>query len=144
MEPTTKKSSVWSKLVAIVLILIGAFLFYISLDANKYSAQVRVIEGAGKIGLNPTTERLDFGDLSPGASATRLVTIENATKIPMFVFTMRLGGITDLIDQDKNFFVLAPHKKATIEFEAYMPASAPVGETITGRVFLFKIPGPWK
>jgi hypothetical protein len=127
-----------------IFILIGAFLFYVSLDANKYAMQVRVIEGQGKIGLNPTTERLDFGDLSPGASATRLVTIENATGIPMYVFSMRLGGITDLVDQDKNFFVLAPHEKASIEFEAYMPASAPIGETITGKVFLFKIPGPWK
>ena len=116
---------------------------YISLDANKYAATVHVIEGEGKVGINPTTERLDFGDLSPGASAVRTVTLNNGTAIPMYVFALRLGPITELIKQEPTSFVLAPHTEKKIEFSVYMPASAPGGSTLGGRVFLFKIPGPW-
>ena len=57
------------KILAVVLIIIFLAVFYIALDANKYSAQVLVIEGEGRVGVNPTTERLDFGDLSRGTSA---------------------------------------------------------------------------
>lgn len=117
---------------------------YIALDANKYAATVHVIEGEGKVGINPTTERLDFGDLSPGASAVRTVTVTNGTAIPIYVFTLRLGGIAELIKQEPSAFVLAPRSEKKIEFSVYMPASAPIGSTLDGRVFLFKIPGPWR
>ena len=63
------------KILAVVLVIVFLFVFYIALDANKYQATVHVIEGEGKVGVNPTTERLDFGDLSPGTSAIRRVDI---------------------------------------------------------------------
>lgn len=130
------------------LLVLGGFVvlaaLYISLDANKYTATVHVIEGEGKVGINPTTERLDFGDLSPGASAVRTVTLTNGTAIPIYVFALRLGAITGLMKQEPATFILAPRSEKKIEFSVYMPASAPVGETLDGRVFLFKVPGLWK
>jgi len=132
------------KILAVVLVIVFLFVFYIALDANKYQATVHVIEGEGKVGVNPTTERLDFGDLSPGTSAIRRVDIENGTAIPMYVAVVNLGSINDLMKINKSSFTLSPDAKDVIEFTVYMPASAPIDATLTGRVFIFKIPKPWK
>src|SRR3989344_1553727 len=94
------------KILAGVLIVIFLFIFYIALDANKYTAQVLAIEGAGKVGVNPTTERLDFGDLSPGTSAGRRVEKENGPAIPMYVAVVRFGSLNNLMELDKSFFVV--------------------------------------
>lgn len=130
-----------------VLLTFGAVvvlcLFYITLDANKYRAEVRVIEGAGKVGVNPTTELLDFGDLSRGTSAVRRVSIENNTGLRMWIGVMRLGSITDLLELDKNYFTLEGHANERIEFTVYMPASGEVGQTYSGRVFVFRVPVGW-
>lgn len=129
------------KVIAGILVLVFLCIFYVTLDANKYRAQVHVIEGEGKVGINPTTESLDFGDLSKGTSAVRTVTIKNGTPIPMFIAVFKVGSIADLIDLNKNYFSLSPHSEAKIEFTVFMPASGEVGKTYTGRVFLFKVPG---
>ena len=143
-EPRRARWTWGEKLLAAFLALVFLFVFYITLDANKYSAQVRVIEGEGRVGINPTTESLDFGDLSPGTSAIRRIEIKNDTKIPMYVMTAHFGSINDLMKLSKSFFILPANSGDKIEFTVYMPASAPKDETLTGRVFIFKIPVPWK
>jgi hypothetical protein len=135
-----EQPSTADKVIAIILIVVFLFIFYVTLDANKYEAQVLVIEGEGRVGVNPTTERLDFGDLSRGSSAVRQVTLENGTAMPMYVMIWEFGGIAELMDINKNYFRLAPKEKAELEFATYVPASAEVGKKYTGRVYLFKIP----
>src|SRR3989338_7511407 len=103
------------KILAVVLGVIFLLLFYVTLDANKYRATVRVIDGEGKVGVNPTTEVLDFGDLSPGTSAVRRVDIQNGTPIPMWVAVVRTGAINDLMKLDKNYFVVPGNSGAKIE-----------------------------
>src|SRR3989304_7486380 len=88
----------WEKAVSIVCAILVLFLFYLTLDANKYQAGVRVVEGEGRVGVNPTTERLDFGDLSRGTSAVRTVTIKNGTIMPMYVVMVKTGKIADLVE----------------------------------------------
>lgn len=133
----------FEKVIIILLIIIFLALFYLALDANKYSAQVHVIEGVGKVGVNPTSESLDFGDLSPGTTAVRRVSLENSTGFPIYVAVFRLGNINDLVKMDKNFFTLKGNDKTKIEFTSYMPASAPIDKTYTGRVYIFKVPLLW-
>lgn len=131
---------IYEKVLLVIFAVLFLFIFYVTLDANKYQATVRVIEGEGRVGINPTTERLDFGDLSPGTSAVRRVSVENGIFIPIYVAAFRLGGITDLMKQDKNFFVLKKGEKVELEFSVYMPASAKPEDVYGGRIFLFKIP----
>jgi len=131
------------KIAAWVILVIFLLVFYITLDANKYAAQVRTIEGEGKVGVNPTTERLDFGDLSRGTSAVRTVTVKNNTFVPFFVSVIKLGAISDLIKQEQNNFVLHKGEERKIEMTVYMPASAEIDHLYTGRVFVFKIPAPF-
>ena len=130
------------KILVIILAVFFLSIFYITLDANKYKATVHVIEGEGKVGVNPTTELLDFGDLSPGTSAVRRVDIQNGTAIPMYVAVARFGNISELMKLDRNYFVVPGHSGAKIEFSVYMPASVTIDETMNGKVILFKIPWP--
>jgi hypothetical protein len=132
--------SLSQKIIIGVLILFFLALFYIMLDANKYAARVRVISGEGRVGVNPTTAALDFGDLSRGTSAIRRVDIQNGTGIPMYIMIFKVGSISDLIDISKNYFVLNPGEQTKIEFSTYIPASAQVEQNYRGRVYLFKIP----
>ena len=130
----------WDKILLVLIIIVFLFVFYVVLDANKYKAMVRVIEGEGKVGVNPTTESLDFGDLARGTSAVRRVDLQNGTFMPVYVMIWKIGGISDLMDIDKNNFKLNPNSGTKIEFATYIPASAVIDSNYTGRVFLFKIP----
>ncbi len=135
-----KNLNAGEKILTAILLIIFLALFYIALDANKYQATVRVIEGEGRVGINPTTELLDFGDLSRGTSAVRRVNIANRTNIPMYILVVRLGSITDLVDLNKNNFILSPGQETKLEFTSYIPASAEIGKIYNGRVFIFRIP----
>ena len=48
------------KIVLAILLIVFLFAFYVTLDANKYRALVQVVEGEGRVGVNPTAEALDF------------------------------------------------------------------------------------
>lgn len=137
---TGRELSLWDKITMGVLLAVFLFVFYVTLDANKYAALVHIAEGEGRVGVNPTTESLDFGDLSRGTSAVRRVDIENNTFLPMYVMALKVGGIAGLMDIDKNFFRLDARDAAKINFTTYVPASAEVDRIYRGRVFLFKVP----
>ncbi len=145
MKPWLKKQAgrplrTRDKIIGIILIIIFLFVFYVVLDANKYRALVHIIPGAGKVGINPTTESLDFGDLSPGMSQVRKVKINNGTFMPVYVMIWKTGGISDLMTISDNYFKVKPGEEKQIEFPVYVPASAVVDANYTGRVYLFKIP----
>lgn len=133
----------WEKAVSVACVILVLFLFYVALDANKYQAVVRVVEGEGRVGVNPTTERLDFGDLSRGTSAVRTVTIKNGTIMPMYVVMVKTGNIADLVDIDANYFKISRGGEKSIELQTYVPASAVIDVTYGGRVYVFKIPTFW-
>ena len=128
------------KVIGIILIVIFLFVFYVVLDANKYKALVHIIPGEGKVGVNPTTESLDFGDLSPGMSQVRKVKINNGIFMPVYVMIWKTGGISDLMTVSDNYFKVKPGEEKQVEFPVYVPASAVVDSNYTGRVYLFKIP----
>src|SRR3989338_7519555 len=128
------------KVIGVILIVIFVFIFYVVLDANKYRAMVHVIEGQGRVGVNPTAEAIVFGDLSRGTSAVRRVDLKNGTIMPMYVMVFKMGSISDLVNINRNFFRLKPGESEKIELEIYVPASAEIGKDYGGRVFLFKIP----
>lgn len=131
------------KIIGLILLIIFLFVFYVTLDANKYRAMVRVISGQGKVGINPTAESLDFGDLSRGTSAVRKVNVKNNIAMPMYIIIWETGKISGLMKTSNNFFVLKPHSEEKIEFTTYMPASAQIDKEYRGRVYLFKIPTFW-
>ena len=138
-----RRMTILDKIVLGVFALVFLFVFYVSLDANKYRAMVRVVDGVGKIGVNPTDQALDFGDLSRGTSAVRRVQIQNNTPVPMYIMALKFGSISGLVEISDNFFTLAPRQTTKMEFALYMPASAEIERIYSGRVILFKIPKPF-
>lgn len=134
------KKEIGKRILIALAVLVYAFVFYVILDANKYKAVVHTIEGAGKVGVNPTSESLDFGDISLGMSARRRVNIENDTFMPMQVLVWKTGDISDILDVSDQSLRLKPHSSAKIEFDTYIPASAAVDRNYEGRVYIFKIP----
>ena len=138
-----KQSRGWAKKIiwAIVALIVFVLIVQIAV-ADKYSAQVIVIEGEKKVGVNPTTEKLDFGDLSADTSATRYVTL-NAGGMNTYVYVLKFGSIAELVKLSENSFTMRKGDEKKLEFTLYMPPSAPVGEKYTGRVWIFKIPKMW-
>jgi hypothetical protein len=127
------------KALAVLIIVLAAIQVVI---ADKYRAQVLVIEGDKKVGVNPTTEMLDFGDLSGDTSATRLITM-TAGGMDTYVHVMKFGSIAELIKLSENDFTMKKGDTKKLEFAMYMPPSAPKGEKYTGNVWIFKIPKIW-
>jgi hypothetical protein len=140
---TGEKLKLSEKIGGALFLLVFLFVFYITLDANKYAAQVKVVEGEGRVGVNPTSELLDFGDLSRGTQAVRTVTVSNESFMPFFVSAWRFGGISGLMDLDMNNFLLRKGTEEELNFNVYMPASAQTDRVYTGRVLVFKIPAPF-
>ena len=112
------------------------------LVADKYQAQVLVIEGKGKVGVNPTAEKLDFGDLSGDTSAARYITL-NAGGMDTYIYIWKFGSIAELMKLNDNNFTMEKGDEKKLELSVYMPLSAPVGEKYTGRVWIFKVPRVW-
>ncbi|MEK7180058.1 MAG: hypothetical protein AAB706_01140 [Patescibacteria group bacterium] len=139
-EAKREKLSLRQKIILAIVAFPLLFVFYVSLDANKYKAYVRVVPGEGIVGVNPTDKALDFGDLSRGGRAVRKVAIQNGTFIPVQIVVLKWGSIADLMDVNKDNFKLSAGENAEIEFTTYVPASAEIDKIYNGRVYLFKIP----
>jgi hypothetical protein len=131
-----------SKINKIIWIIIGIIIFVVVVQivaADRYAAQVQVVEEVGKIGLNPLAEKLDFGDLARETSAIRYVSMENNGNFPIYVMVLKFGGISDLIKVSRNNFVLESGQKERLEFQIIIPVSAE-NKYYSGWVWIFKLP----
>ncbi|MCK4592774.1 hypothetical protein KAT63_05060 [Candidatus Parcubacteria bacterium] len=125
--------------VLFIVFLVAWFAVVQYMAADKYEAVVKVMEEGGKIGVNPMTERLDYGDLPKGNASTRFVTIENNGKMGIYVAIVKYGGIAELIKISRNNFVLDPGEKEKLELLLEMPISADK-DGYEGKVVIFKLP----
>ncbi len=126
----------------IIYIIIAVVLFIAVVQilvADRYKAVVQVIEDENKIGVNPTADKLDFGDLSKNTGATRYVSIENNGKYKIYIITWKFGNISELIKVSRNYFTLNSGEKERLAFEMYMPVSADK-DKYSGWVWVFKLP----
>ena len=141
-EKTKKKMSL-SKKIQLIVALAVIFIAAVQIGvADKYRAQVLVIEGEKKVGVNPTTARLDFGDLSADTAATRYINLQ-AGGMETYVYVFNFGPIAELIKLNENGFVINAGEEKRLELSLYMPPSAPVGEKYTGHTWIFKFPKFW-
>ncbi|MDP3900570.1 MAG: hypothetical protein Q8Q23_05855 [bacterium] len=135
IKQTTLTKKVWRGFALFI-----AFIIIVQIVvADKYDTQVLVIEGNRAVGVNPTTESLDFGDMSADKSVTRFINLQ-AAGVDTFISVWKFGSIAELIKLNKNNFTMKEGDSEKLEFSLYMPPSAPVGETYTGSVWIFKLP----
>lgn len=125
--------------VLFIVFLVAWFAIVQYMAADRYEAVVKVMEEGGKIGVNPMTERLDYGDLPKGNASTRFITIENGGNMDIYVAIVKYGGIAELIKINKNNFILSPGEKERLELPLEMPISANK-EEYKGKVVVFKLP----
>lgn len=124
---------------AVIIVAVIWFLGVQILAAERYSAVVQVIAGENQVGVNPATEKLDFGDLSRGTGASRFVTIKNEGKSEKFIWVIKFGEIANLMSVSENKLTLRPGEEVKLEFAVKIPVSAPA-KTYKGRVLIFKWP----
>jgi len=143
LKKTGKKKITPKKILKMAFLFMSLLVVWFALvqyiAADKYDAAVKVVEEGGGIGVNPMTERLDFGDLPKGNGLIRFVTIENGGKMDIYVKIIKTGNISDLIEINRNNFVLSSGDSAKIELLLEMPISANK-EEYKGKVIIFKLP----
>jgi hypothetical protein len=138
-----KKWSLKKKIGIGILLAIIFFAGVQYLSAARYEAMVQVIDG-NRVGINPTGEKLDFGDLPRNKTATRIVTLTNESpyKLNSYIIVWPRGELGSLLDISKNFFTLKPGQKQTMEFRVNVPNSAE-SRYYNGKVVIFQLPKPW-
>ena|SRR3989344_7498566 len=139
-QPVNKPSKL-RLVVWIIITLIVIFFVVQYLNAARYDALVQVVEGE-QIGVNPTGERLDFGDLPRDKSAVRAVTLASSGNTPAYVIVWTRGEISNFMDVSKNFFTLESGQDERLEFTTHIPSSAE-NKYYRGRVIIFRIPKIW-
>ena len=138
MKPMSKIKKILLGILAIVVLFVVVQI----VNAAKYAMTVRVVEGENVIGVNPLAERLDFGDLSRNNRIARQVSIQNGGGIDIFVAAFKFGELSELVDIDKNFFVVPAKTEAKLVFEVGIPPSAETRE-YSGGVWIFRLPKPF-
>lgn len=140
MESKPKKKISRGKLIGLIVVLVIVWFGAIQImAAERYSAVVNVIEGENKLGINPSTEMLDFGDLSRDTGASRFITLKNPGKRDKVIAIVKYGEIAELMKIDRNNFVLKPGEEVKLEFHVRVPVSAPY-KKFAGKVIIFKYP----
>jgi len=132
----------WSKVILwVAAVLVGILLVIQYINAAKYEALVQVIE-EDVVGVNPTGERLDYGDLPRDKSAVRMVTLKSEGDTGAYVIVWMRGELGNLMNVNKNFFTLEPKTEEKLEFSVYIPNSAEF-KYYYGKVVIFQIPKIW-
>ncbi|HLC90129.1 MAG TPA: hypothetical protein VJG65_04155 [Patescibacteria group bacterium] len=148
-NPTEIKKRKWpkGKIIVLIIALIIVWLFAVQImAADRYQAVVKVAGGENQLGINPLSDKLDFGELSRDNGASRFVTLSAKGECRFclsggekFIMIWQFGEISDLIKISKNNFVLKPNEDQRIEFSLYVPVSAQERE-YRGQVWVFKLP----
>ena len=135
-----KKMPLKRKVILIAVLVLVWVLGVQVMAAERYAAVVNVIEGTDKVGVNPLSDRLDFGDLSRETGASRFVTLKNTGGRAKQIWVVKTGSIAELMKSDRaDWFTLAPGEEVKLEFTVRIPVSAPYGK-MSGTVVIFKWP----
>ncbi len=130
---------IFKKILIVIGVIIILFVIIQIVNAAKYKMVVNVVEGENIMGVNPTAERLDFGDLSRNNGMTRYVTMKSGGKTSTYVMVWKFGSISDLVKLNKNYFVLQPGEEVRLNFEISIPPSAEF-KKYSGYTWIFRFP----
>jgi hypothetical protein len=139
--PTTRRRWAFYGL----FLLLALFVLFEWRATITYSAQVIVIERTDEliVGINPTTERLDFGDLTQGSSQVRPLVLENSSVLPQRISIVVTGEIGQFIQISDAFFTLERGETRNVDFTLFVPPNAEPRK-YSGRVLVLRAPwSPW-
>lgn len=131
-----------SKIKVVILTIIAIIVVFALVqvvNAAKYKMLVNVKEGENVMGINPSSESLDFGDLSRNNGSTRYVNLKSGGSTSVYVAVFNMGEISDLIKLSQNFFTLKPGEEVKLAYEIQIPPSAEVRK-YSGWTIIFRLP----
>ena len=98
----------------IAIIIVGVFIADRLLVQNVITYEMHLEVGSTS-GFNLDTDKLYFGRVVPGSSASRDVIINSSYSSPLRVALEKSGPVADLVVFSENNFVLMPgeHKKVS-------------------------------
>ena len=113
-------------LIFIVLIFISSIMIY-NIPISKRTISSRFVVG-DKMGFDLDPGKLNFGQIVPGYSASREISIENGFKKNILINIKSSGEISDYIIVSENNFVLQPNESKNITFSAFVDKELDFGE----------------
>jgi len=136
----SKKKISKPKLIALIVVLVIIWFLAVQVFAAERWDMVVVVKAEENImGINPLDESLDFGDLSRNLGQTRYVKLVNGSKSDRYVMVWKWGEISDMVEIEKNNFVLEPGEEYKIGFKIQIPPSAETKQ-YKGKVMVFRLP----
>jgi len=131
--------SLIKKIIIGIIVVIFLIILVQIVNAAKYKMIVNVVEGENVMGINPSGDNLDFGDLSRNNGMTRYVTLKSGGSTATYIAVLKFGGISDLVKVDDSRFVLKGGEEKRIAFEIQIPPSAEI-KKYSGWTIIFRVP----
>lgn len=128
----------FKKIIIAVIILVLAFFVFEIASGSSYKMTVNVIDKSNFIGVNPSTELLDFGDLAKNYNAVKYVKIANTGKIPSYMLILGTGEISKFIEKGETFFSVSPGEEKEISFTINIPPTAE-NKKYNGKIYIFHL-----
>ena len=108
-----------NKIIAsLIIIIILATIFISNIPLNKETIPSQFILGEN-MGFDLTPGKLNFGQIIPGYTATREITIDNNFDETIKIKIKSSGEISNNIIVSENNFLLNPSESKAITFTAY-------------------------
>jgi len=139
---------VWPLTIGRAAVLVGILfvILFVAVEigsTQSFSVEVVVVPEEDFVGLNPTTESLDFGDMSNGTAQARYLNLSNEGSLPTRVSVIVTGDVRDFVKVSDAFFTMDPGDSTRVEFTLVVPATVPE-KKYTGRVLVLRTPwSPW-
>lgn len=131
---------------AIILLLILVFLtisltmltysFFVIVDVKN--VEMQVIVKSGRVGINLDTDKLWFGMISPGSSASREIELTNNKDYELETVLKPSGEIGDYVSFSENPAILKPHELKKVRVMLSLPETIAYGNYTGNLRIIFK------
>ena len=119
-------------LIVIIAVLFTAgitsilYSFHKIIDYKEFNIQLQVTEEK-HIGFNLDPGVFNFGKVPQGSTAKRNATIDHKYPQPILVKMEITGNAKELVNVDKNFFILEPNVVKQVQVSAKVPSNQSTG-----------------
>jgi len=123
-----KKSNAILILLILLFLTIGVvslLYFYITtIDIREVEMDLKV---GNRIGINVGSDKIWFGMVTPGGSATRNIILTNDYPFPVLVKLMIYGDLKSYVSLSESNVVLEPNTKKEVSVTVFVPSDMRYG-----------------
>jgi len=119
MKRKVKRKNKTLILIAVILISIATIIM-LNAPLHRQTIPTRFIAGE-KMGFDLGPGNLNFGQIIPGYSVSREITITNTFDSPTITKIKSSGAISEYLVVSENNFILQPNESRNISFSLFPP-----------------------